>query len=92
MMNCAEKNATWKLGIPCSEDYYAKMSNDTVLACPRPKCDSTSLNQAAGDNYRCTTCGNKFSTPIERERQNKTKAGNKGAAKTLADAKPEDWP
>lgn len=66
--------------------------DETVLACPDPECDSTSLNRAADDCYRCTTCGKKFADPVERERKNETSAGNKGPAKTLADAKPGEWP
>lgn len=63
--------------------------DDMVKACP--ECDSASLNQAAGDRYRCCTCGHKFAEATERDRKNETEAGNKGRAKDLADANPEEW-
>jgi transposase-like protein len=75
------------------------MPNDTVNVCP--DCGDSSIVHTAQSNnggthghqlYRCTACGHSFEDPDERERQNKTQPGNKGAAKTLADADPDSWP
>lgn len=72
------------------DQLHDRRDDDTVAACPF--CDSTSLNTAANDEYRCTTCGRKVADPVERDRDGNTEPGNKGAAKTLADAEPDSWP
>lgn len=75
------------------------MPNDTVDVCPG--CGDSSIVHTAQSNhggthghqlYRCTACGYSFEEPDERERQNSTEPGNKGMAKTLADADPDGWP
>jgi tRNA(Ile2) C34 agmatinyltransferase TiaS len=64
--------------------------DDQVLACD--ECGSTSLNTAGAAKYRCTTCGRMVDEPVERDAENDTEPGNKGAGKDLADADPDAWP
>ena len=75
------------------------MSNNTVTVCP--DCGDSSIVHTAQSNnggthahqlYRCTACNHAFEDPDERERKNTIEAGNKGMAKTLADADPDEWP
>lgn len=72
---------------------------DTVEVCP--KCGDSSIVHSAQSNhggthgtekYRCTSNNHVFTEPETKEREGNARAGNKGKAKDLANANPEDWP
>jgi len=68
--------------------------SETVDACPECGTTSAIYSRNASENarptYRCRECGAVFETPEQRETDTTTDTQN-GLARTLADAKPEDY-
>jgi transposase-like protein len=73
--------------------------SEQVKVCP--ECGDSSILHTSQSNhggthgverYRCTSNNHVFEEPEIKDREGNTKAGNKGKAKDLANANPEEWP